>query len=174
MFLTCIPTKDNLVQRGVLSQKGQICTGGCSRNEDIDHLFVTYEFYGNLWSMLSGVLRFSTAAHRNLIDQISLVTQEAFRIKCVWHLTLFIFQWCGLYGMRQIDVYFNIRRNIQNFQAKKLSLILFGGWNQNILFLISTIIFGGIILLFVYLLCLGFYLACSLNFQTIMLSFYHF
>jgi len=38
------PTKDNIVQWGVLSEKGQICTGGCSRNENIDHLFVTYEF----------------------------------------------------------------------------------------------------------------------------------
>jgi len=40
-------------------------------NEDMDHLFVNYDFYGKIWSAIFCWLGFSTVAQRNLSDHLT-------------------------------------------------------------------------------------------------------
>jgi hypothetical protein len=44
-----LPTTDNLIKRKVLQLNSTSCSGGCGSQEDIDHLFLTCEFYGKIW-----------------------------------------------------------------------------------------------------------------------------
>jgi hypothetical protein len=68
LYLNRIPTKDNLLQRRVLSLNDQISSGGCGLNEDRDHLLGTCDFYGNIWKEVSFWLGFSTVAQQYLLD----------------------------------------------------------------------------------------------------------
>jgi len=47
-----IPTKDNLVLWGVLPTGSMLCSGGCSQEEIIKHLFLECDFYGSLWHLV--------------------------------------------------------------------------------------------------------------------------
>jgi len=71
LLLNNVPTKDNLVQRRVLSHNDQMCTGGCGRNEDMDYLFVSCGFYGKIWLLVLGWLGLSTVAQGNLMDHLA-------------------------------------------------------------------------------------------------------
>jgi len=79
-----IPTKDNLMCRQVLSvndelctggcgsteDRDQPCTGGCGSTEDRDHLFVSCNFYGNIWVLIRGWLGIPTVTSPNLLSHL--------------------------------------------------------------------------------------------------------
>jgi hypothetical protein len=44
-----LPTKDNLVQRGILIPSDGICVAGCNVSETTSHLFLHCNIYGALW-----------------------------------------------------------------------------------------------------------------------------
>lgn len=48
LLLNCIPIKDNFLSRGVIQNNDYQCLGGCSMNEDVDHLFIMWFFWQNL------------------------------------------------------------------------------------------------------------------------------
>jgi len=47
-----LPTKDNLVHRGVLLSTNAACVGGCVDSESATHLFLHCNVFGSLWSLL--------------------------------------------------------------------------------------------------------------------------
>jgi len=69
LLLNRILTKDNLFKRGVIQYNNQRYMGDCGFNEDIDHLFVTCNFFGNirglvsLWQCFVTMLLGSITAH---------------------------------------------------------------------------------------------------------------
>jgi len=65
-----VPTEDNLVRRMVLSLNDQMCTGVCGMNENMNHLFMRYDFYGKHWTSVSTWLSFSIVAHGTSMDHL--------------------------------------------------------------------------------------------------------
>ncbi|GAU41193.1 hypothetical protein TSUD_26180 [Trifolium subterraneum] len=52
-----LPTKGNLVTRGILSPEAHFCVSGCGAVESAQHLFLSYSTFGQLWPLeaLGGV-----------------------------------------------------------------------------------------------------------------------
>jgi hypothetical protein len=48
----CIPTKDNLEHRGVISSADTSCVFGCGSIESAEHLFLHFTMAGNLWALV--------------------------------------------------------------------------------------------------------------------------
>jgi len=55
-----LPTKDNLVHRGVLLQTNAACVGGCVDSESATHLFLHCNVFGSLWSLVRNWLGISS------------------------------------------------------------------------------------------------------------------
>ena len=47
-----LPTRANLVHRGILSDAVAGCLCGCGATETSQHLFISCDFYGTLWSQV--------------------------------------------------------------------------------------------------------------------------
>jgi len=47
-----LPTRANLVHRGILLDAGAGCLCGCGDTETTQHLFISCDFYGTLWSQV--------------------------------------------------------------------------------------------------------------------------
>ena len=52
LFKNRIPTKDNLVQRGIVQPNLSACVTGCGHAESIDHLFLWCHIFGSLCSLV--------------------------------------------------------------------------------------------------------------------------
>ena len=71
LFRDRLPTKMNLVRRGVISNEARLCTAGCGSEETSDHLFLHCNIYGSIWHNiykwlnLSSVLPFTVGDHFN-------------------------------------------------------------------------------------------------------------
>ena len=53
LFRNRLPTMDNLIKRQVLQPNAQLCTGGCGKMEDADHLFLSSDFFLKFWYNIS-------------------------------------------------------------------------------------------------------------------------
>jgi hypothetical protein len=61
-----LPTKTNLVTRGILSPDLDTCVTGCGGADSAQHLFLTCGTFGSLWPLVRAWIGFSTAdAHCN-------------------------------------------------------------------------------------------------------------
>jgi len=49
LFCNKLPTKANLVARGMLGQDAQLCVAGCGEVETAQHLFVSCPIFSKLW-----------------------------------------------------------------------------------------------------------------------------
>ncbi|CAJ2653268.1 unnamed protein product [Trifolium pratense] len=47
-----LPTKTNLVIRGIISSSAQVCVAGCGEAESAHHLFISCSFFGSLWALV--------------------------------------------------------------------------------------------------------------------------
>ncbi|XP_045791761.1 uncharacterized protein LOC123886488 [Trifolium pratense] len=47
-----LPTKANLVIRGILSSSAQLCVAGCGEVESAHHLFISCSFFGSVWALV--------------------------------------------------------------------------------------------------------------------------
>jgi len=47
-----LPTKTNLVARGIISQEAQMCVTGCGEVETANHLFFSCYIFKDLWSLV--------------------------------------------------------------------------------------------------------------------------
>jgi len=63
LFLNRIPTRDKLFQQKVLLVSDQSCIANCGFNEDREHLFLTYGFFGGVWNIVVDWLGFSSVLH---------------------------------------------------------------------------------------------------------------
>ncbi|GAU40500.1 hypothetical protein TSUD_189820 [Trifolium subterraneum] len=48
-----LPTKVNLITRGILPLTAQLCVSGCGEVETAQHLFLSCSMFGSLWSLVS-------------------------------------------------------------------------------------------------------------------------
>ena len=70
LLCNIVLTRDNLLQRRVISASEQGCTTNCCVNEDMDHLFVKCDFYGRLWYFISSWLGFCTTYNGKVLEHI--------------------------------------------------------------------------------------------------------
>ncbi|XP_045830915.1 uncharacterized protein LOC123922217 [Trifolium pratense] len=63
-----LPTKANLVTRGILSTEAHLCTYGCGEVESAQHLFLSCSFFGSLWSLVSSWIGSSVVTAQTLSD----------------------------------------------------------------------------------------------------------
>jgi hypothetical protein len=56
-----LPTKANLVTRGILAQEAQMCVAGCGEVETAQHLFVSCSIFCELWHLVRDWLGVSRA-----------------------------------------------------------------------------------------------------------------
>jgi hypothetical protein len=47
-----LPTKDNLVTRGILPTADHLCVSGCGEVESAHHLFISCGTFGSLWALV--------------------------------------------------------------------------------------------------------------------------
>jgi len=55
-----LPTKDNMVHRGILLSTNAACVGGCVDFEFATHLFLHCNVFGSLWSLVRNWLGISS------------------------------------------------------------------------------------------------------------------
>jgi len=60
LFHDRLPTKNNLIHRGVITNEARLCTAGCGSDEISDHLFLHCNIYGTIWHYIYRWLNFST------------------------------------------------------------------------------------------------------------------
>jgi len=51
-----LPTKANLVNRGVILLEARLCVNGCRHVEDVNHLFLSCPIFGALWPLVTAWL----------------------------------------------------------------------------------------------------------------------
>jgi len=66
-----LPTKDNLVQRRVVSLEDAVCVSGCGSQETATHLYLGCDIFGSLWSQVWLWLGISTASPRELRQHLT-------------------------------------------------------------------------------------------------------
>ncbi|GAU25960.1 hypothetical protein TSUD_373610 [Trifolium subterraneum] len=63
-----LPTKSNLVARGILSSEAHHCVSGCRAVESAQHLFLSCSTFGSLWSLVSSSIGSSLVEAHTLSD----------------------------------------------------------------------------------------------------------
>ncbi|PNX77538.1 kinesin-like protein, partial [Trifolium pratense] len=63
-----LPTKSNLVTRGVLSSAALFCVSGCGVAESAYHLFISYSFFGSLWTLVRTWIDISSTGSTTIRD----------------------------------------------------------------------------------------------------------
>jgi len=78
------PTRTNLVHRGIMSDAGAGCLCGCGDTETTQHLFISCDFYGTLWSQVQALLGVSGPDSFTVPDHFYQFTHSAGggRAKC--------------------------------------------------------------------------------------------
>jgi hypothetical protein len=62
LFRDRLPTKDNLLRRGVIDQASRLCVFGCGSLESSQHLFLHCNFFGSVWHLIYRWLGLSVVA----------------------------------------------------------------------------------------------------------------
>ncbi|CAJ2678702.1 unnamed protein product [Trifolium pratense] len=72
-----LPTKANLVTRGILSTEAHLCVFGCGEVESAHHLFLYCSSLGSLWSLVSSWIGSSSVTAQTLPEQFVQFTDSA-------------------------------------------------------------------------------------------------
>ena len=62
LFRNRLPTKDNLLRRGILNNDNCLCVAGCDSLEIVNHLFLHCSFSGSIWHLIHRWIALSTTA----------------------------------------------------------------------------------------------------------------
>ncbi|PNX86641.1 glutamate-gated kainate-type ion channel receptor subunit GluR17 [Trifolium pratense] len=71
-----LPTKTNLVTRGLISVDVRYCVSGCGDAKSAHHLFLTCGFFGSLWPMVQDWIGSTAVDANNLHDHFVRFTQS--------------------------------------------------------------------------------------------------
>jgi len=63
-----LPTKINLLNRGIITVADIFCVTGCGHVESVDHLFLHCNFFGDIWYQVRFWLGFLGVDHHNIGD----------------------------------------------------------------------------------------------------------
>ncbi|CAJ2630340.1 unnamed protein product [Trifolium pratense] len=72
-----LPTKANLVTRGILSEAAHHCVSGCEEVETAQHLFLSCSTFGVLWSLVSSWIGSSLVTAQTIPDHFVQFTYSA-------------------------------------------------------------------------------------------------
>ncbi|GAU32283.1 hypothetical protein TSUD_63000 [Trifolium subterraneum] len=72
-----LPTKANLVTRGILPSEAHFCVSGCGAVESAQHLFISCSTFGSLWSMVSFWIGSSLVDSHTIPDHFAQFTLSA-------------------------------------------------------------------------------------------------
>ncbi|GAU47886.1 hypothetical protein TSUD_404590 [Trifolium subterraneum] len=72
-----LPTKANLISRGILSVEDHFCAFGCGAVESAQHVFLSCSSYGSLWSLVSSWIGSSLVTTKTLSDHYIQFTTSA-------------------------------------------------------------------------------------------------
>ncbi|CAJ2634878.1 unnamed protein product [Trifolium pratense] len=72
-----LPTKANLVTRGILSTEAHLCVFGCGEVESAQHLFLYCSSLGSLWSLVSSWIGSSSVTAQTLPEHFVQFTDSA-------------------------------------------------------------------------------------------------
>ncbi|MCI29954.1 hypothetical protein A2U01_0051163, partial [Trifolium medium] len=72
-----LPTKENLVTRGILPSAAHYCVSGCGGVESTQHLFLSCSTFGSLWSLVSSLIGSPAVSSQTLPDQFVQFTLSA-------------------------------------------------------------------------------------------------
>jgi len=61
-----LPTKSNLLNRGIIQGDGALCVARCGQIESVQHLFIDCNFFGSLWHHVRLWLGFTGVDHNIL------------------------------------------------------------------------------------------------------------
>jgi hypothetical protein len=92
-----LPTKINLLNRGIITVADISCVRGCGNDESVDHLFLHCNFFGAIWYHVRLWLGFSRVDHHNLRDHFlhftyylgGMKTRHSF-LKLIWLLCVWL------------------------------------------------------------------------------------
>jgi len=92
-----LPTKNNLLRRGVLQATDTVCTTGCGQLETASHLFLGCAVYGSLWSLVLHWLGISSVLHGELRHYLEQFTHMAglprftyFYLRIIWFASVWV------------------------------------------------------------------------------------
>jgi len=74
LFRDRLPTKDNLLRRGVISYDSRLCVAGCDSKETSSHLFLHCNSFGSVWHLISRWLGISAANPFGVSDHFNQFT----------------------------------------------------------------------------------------------------
>jgi len=63
-------TTDNLIKRHILHLNAHLCVGECGMIEDVNHLFLSCDFFGKLWYGISHWLGYHLMFPKNVSDHL--------------------------------------------------------------------------------------------------------
>jgi hypothetical protein len=63
-----LPTKTNLANRGIIPLEAQSCVSGCGDMESAQHLFISRNIFGSLWSPVRSWIGMSSVDPQNFPD----------------------------------------------------------------------------------------------------------
>ncbi|KAK2447954.1 hypothetical protein QL285_007262 [Trifolium repens] len=72
-----LPTKTNLVARGIISLEAHFCVSGCGSIESAQHLFLSCNTFGSLWALVRSWIGFSAVDAHTLPDHFVQLTYSA-------------------------------------------------------------------------------------------------
>ncbi|CAJ2644200.1 unnamed protein product [Trifolium pratense] len=72
-----LPTKANLVIRGILSTEAHLCVSGCGEVETVQHLFLYCSSFGSIWSLVSSWIGSSLVTAQSLSEHFVQFTDSA-------------------------------------------------------------------------------------------------
>jgi hypothetical protein len=72
-----LPTKSNLVARGIISPEAHFCVSGCGGIESARHLFLSCSTFGSLWALVRAWIGFFAADAHTLPDHFVQFTHSA-------------------------------------------------------------------------------------------------
>ncbi|PNX57055.1 70 kDa peptidyl-prolyl isomerase, partial [Trifolium pratense] len=72
-----LPTKANLITRGILSAEAHLCVSGCKEVKLAQHLFISCSTFGALWSLASSWIDSSLVTAQTLSDHVVQFTDSA-------------------------------------------------------------------------------------------------
>jgi hypothetical protein len=72
-----LPTKANLVTRGILSTAAHLCVSSCGEAESAHHLFLSYDTFGSLWASVHSWIGIPRVEYTSLRDHFVQFTHSA-------------------------------------------------------------------------------------------------
>ncbi|GAU49924.1 hypothetical protein TSUD_180420 [Trifolium subterraneum] len=84
-----LPTKANLVTRGILSSEAQQCMSGCRAVESAHHLFLSCSTFGSIWSLVRNWIGSSPVIPHTFSDHFTQFTYSAVNNNGFTHFSIF-------------------------------------------------------------------------------------